>query len=182
MNSTSLDLSDQPRANSRSSLSATDIRHFARLHRLKLRLDECGDPIIPGRHGAIGEYSAGRFCACFHGVGAEPFSRLRAHRIRQALQHSIGHRITGTVGADEALFAFGPLDERVATWFVHALGIKRRRAVSLETAARLAQFSRSRRTIAGEVFHGAGATAECSTNPSPPATRVNPAVPSRSVG
>jgi len=47
---------NEPHANSHSSSSATDIRQFARASRLKWRLDECDDPIIPGKHGEIGEH------------------------------------------------------------------------------------------------------------------------------
>jgi hypothetical protein len=152
MHSTSPDTRNQPRTNSHSSLSATDIGQFARLHRLNWRLDDCGDPIISGKHGEVGEHGDGRLDACFHGEGPEPFSRLRANRIRQALQHSIGERITGTAGADEALFAFDPSNENHLAWFIRALGIKRKRRVTLQTLERLRRFRNSRQSLAGRPF------------------------------
>src|SRR5215471_271485 len=33
------------------------IENFAQQHRLKIRRDECGDPIIPGKYGHIFEWS-----------------------------------------------------------------------------------------------------------------------------
>jgi len=129
------------------------LRTFAVHHRLKVRLDSCGDPVIAGRHGEIGEHGDGRLNACFHGTGPEPFSRVRAGRIRRTLALDVGELISGDDGADEALFAFNCNDLKAARWFIDSLHIRRRRSVSPETAERLRQFARMRKTIAGRPLH-----------------------------
>jgi len=129
-----------------------EIIKLANDRRLRIRRDDCGDPIIPGQHGEIGEHGDGLLNACFHGKGAEAFSRLRARRIRRALTSGLGTLISGCDGADEALFTFARTDGKAVKWFIEALGIRRCRSVSPEVAARLRQFARMRRGIAGEAF------------------------------
>ncbi len=131
------------------SLALGVLRTFASHHRLKVKFDGCGDPIVLGRHGELGEHGDGRLNACFHGKGAEPFSRARAGRIRRTLALDVGELISGSAGADEALFAFEWTDRKAATWFIDSLRIRRRRSVSPGTAERLRRFARMRQTLAG---------------------------------
>ena len=129
-----------------------EIKKLAHDRRLRIRRDGCGDPIIPGPHGEIGEHGHGLLNACFHGKGAEAFSRLRAQRIRRTLAGGFGTLVSGCDGADEALFAFSRADAKAVEWFIRALGIRRRRSVGPEVAARLRQFARMRQGIAGKTF------------------------------
>jgi hypothetical protein len=125
-----------------------EIIKLANDRRLRIRRDDCGDPIIPGQHGEIGEHGDVLLNACFHGTGAEAFSRLRAQRIRRTLAGGFGTRISGGEGADEALFAFARTDAKAVKWFIDALGIRQSRSVSPEVAERLRHFARKRRGIA----------------------------------
>ena len=131
--------------------STVGILHtFASHQRLKVKLDACGDPIIPGRHGEIGEYGDGRFIACFYGMGPAPFSRVRASRIRRTLALGVAELMSGSEGNDEATFVFDDANSRASEWFIEALGIRRRRIVSPETTARLRQLAKVRQTSTGE--------------------------------
>jgi len=141
-------LSESAQISPRSAVGA--LRTFASNRRLKVRLDECADPVIFGRHGEIGEYGDGRLAASFHGIGPASFSRARASRIRRTLTLSVGDLVSGGRGSDEAVFAFNGSNSAAGDWFVKALGIRRRRSVSPETAERLRQLARGSRTSAGE--------------------------------
>ena len=134
-----------------------EIARLASDRRLKVKRDDCDQPIIPGQHGEVGEHSEGLLHACFHGKGAEAFSRLRAHRIRRTVAGGFGTLVTGGDGAAEALFTFSRADAKAVEWFIQALGIRRRRSVSPEVAARLRRFARARQGIAGEASQPRGA-------------------------
>lgn len=41
-----------------------DIREFAQLHKLRWRLDECGDEIVPGKLGHFYQHNDGRIGLC----------------------------------------------------------------------------------------------------------------------
>jgi hypothetical protein len=137
-----------------------DVRSFAKHHRLKCRLDNCDDPIIRGKYGEIGEHGDGRLNACFHGVGAEKLSRVRAMRIRETERSGLGSRISGEPDGDEALFAFDPNDVTAAEWFIKNLGIKRKRRISSTTAERLRSFNRLRQSPAGRPLRHASSIAK----------------------
>src|ERR1017187_1767041 len=93
---------------------------FASHQRLKVKLDACGDPIIAGRHGEIGEYGDGRLHASFHGIGPAPFSRARASRIRRTLALGVAELISGGAGNDETTFVFNGENPNAVEWFIEA--------------------------------------------------------------
>jgi hypothetical protein len=126
---------------------------LASRERLKVKMDECGDPIIHGRHGEIGEHGDGRLNARFHGAGPQPFSRAPPSRIRCALALGAGSLVSGGDGADEAQFVFDA-NSSAGECFLRALGIPRRRTVSPETAERLRRFARMRKTHRREAASG----------------------------
>src|SRR5271167_52245 len=87
---------------------------FAAKHRLKITLDDCRDQVIRGKHGDLSDFSDGEhLCATFWGNGPR-FSRLRARRIRLALEGGYGQPWCGSIGDDEAVILFSPSDERSA--------------------------------------------------------------------
>lgn len=149
MNSTTTCTSDRPR-------NAISLQSFAEKYRLKITRDVCGDQVVLGRHGDICDFGddlhlCGTFCACGSG---KKFSRLRAGRIRQALQENFGQRHQGGIGGDEAVVLFSPTDQRSAQFFIRALGIRRKRRVSPDVAERLRGFRR----IAGTALHAVATT------------------------
>lgn len=139
-------------SNPRSKASPLEI--FAQRHRLKLRRDSCGDQIIVGKYGDVADHGDGEnLLVAFWGNGPK-FSRLRASRIRRALEESYGQRHAGGVGGDEALILFSPDQPRSAQFFIRALGIRRKRRVSPDVALRLQGFRR----IAGTALHAVATT------------------------
>ncbi len=100
------------------------LAEFAATYRLRISRDECGDLVIAGRFGEIGEYDRDHLYACFHGEQ----SRTRAHRINAALRRNIGRAVVK--GTDEALFVFVGEDDRFSRWFIRTLGIRQKRILS----------------------------------------------------
>jgi hypothetical protein len=110
---------------------------FAERLRLKITLDDCRDQVIRGKHGDLSDFCDGEhLCATFWGNGPG-FSRLRARRIRLALEGEYGQPWTGGIGGDEAVILFSPSDERSAAFFIRALGVRRKRRVNPEIIERL---------------------------------------------
>lgn len=141
---------------SNASPKASPLQIFAQKYRLKITLDDCRDQHVLGRHGDICDFGddlhlCGTFCACGNG---QKFSRLRASRIRRALEENFGQRHQGGIGGDEAVVLFSPTDQRSAEFFIRALGVRRRRVVSPDVAERLRGFRR----IAGTALHAVATT------------------------
>ncbi len=121
------------------------IERFAQRHRLRIGRDDCNDAIVSGRHGDIIEFGDGkRLIASIWGYGS--FSRTRAARIRKAITEQFGERIAGSLGGDEATFAFDPTDDRASTFFLSALRIKTKRRTTPALLTRLAQMRLRART------------------------------------
>jgi hypothetical protein len=129
---------------------------FAGRHRLKITLDDCHDQIIRGKHGDIGDFCDGeRLVATFWGNGPG-FSRLRARRIRLALEGEYGQPWAGGIGADEALILFSPNEERSAIFFIRALGVRRKRRASTAVIERLGSYAKRSKTTSGRALQAVG--------------------------
>jgi hypothetical protein len=115
-------------------LKTLGLREFAKLHRLKTSLDDCGDPVIRGKRGQIYEWGPGRLAAMFS--PARPSARQWASA-RRAMQGS-GFRLVKNGDLEGTqLFEDGTAEQvRLA---VRILGIKRRRKLSPEQAAKAAE-------------------------------------------
>lgn len=128
---------------------------LAAKYRLKVSLDGCRDQVIRGKHGDLSDFCDGEhLCATFWGNGPR-FSRLRARRIRVALQGEYGQRWVGGMGDDEAVILFSPTDERSATFFIRTIGVRRKRRVSSEVIARLRFLAKLSKTTAGRALQAA---------------------------
>ena len=112
------------------------IRESAARFRLVVAVDECRDYVIRGKHGDISEYGSGLLSACFCGPTA---SKTRTRRINLAIRDGIGK--VQARGDDEAQFVLNPADETHVTWFIWALGIRRKRQIAESQKARLRQLS-----------------------------------------
>jgi len=135
-----------------------DIRAFAEKHRFKPEKDACGDPLIAGKHGDIGEYDDSRLCACFWGTDA---SKTRNRRIRATADAHIGQLIQR--GDDEAQFAFDPADPVAAQWFIRSLEVCPKRVISIEHRERLHRLSEAHSPIRKRPQSAPGASVEART-------------------
>lgn len=133
---------------------------FAARHRLKITLDDCHDQIIRGKHGDLSDFCDGEhLIATIWGNGPR-FSRLRARRIRLALECQYGQCRAGGIGADEALILFSPNEERSATFFIHALGLRRKRRVNADVIERLGSHAKRAKATSGRALQTVETMAE----------------------
>ncbi len=104
--------------------------NFAKRERLKIRLDECGDPIIKGRFGHFDDNRDGR-------IGVV-LIRKTGHW-KQKLKQLCGKvdPICHVEGDTEAVFLATIEQREFLTLAIRALGVKRKRRVSEQTAERL---------------------------------------------
>jgi hypothetical protein len=120
------------------SKSSDLIERFAQKHRLRIGRDDCNDAIVFGRQGDISDFGDGvRLIVSLWGHGS--FSRTRAARVRKAITEKLGERISGSLGGDEATFAFDPTDERASRFFLSALRIKPKRRTTPAMLKHLSQ-------------------------------------------
>jgi hypothetical protein len=131
---------------------AMTIKEFAELYRLKVKRDECGDPIIPGRFGHVYEHSdtdLGVYL-CFGSVRKYNFAakRLRAHGCIQRQD-----------AETEGTLLFVPTTG-MSRLVLRIAGIKRRRIMSeaqkrsLDKARQASPLILGRRSRAPEAVHG----------------------------
>jgi len=129
-------------------------RAFAAKYRLNVQQDACGNPIISGKHGDIGEYGDGRLCACFW--GGNP-SKTRSRRIAATANAHIGQLIQR--GGDEAQFAFDAADPIAARWFLRTLQLRAKRSIGQAHKDRLHRLSEAYSPIRRRAQSAPGATA-----------------------
>ena len=116
------------------------LKDFAERHRLKLKFDECGDPIILGRPDQtnIYEYSldGSRFGVMFMTDGKKA-PRTQLWRKFQSTCLAAGMTPL-QVGDAEGSFLFDPADDRQARVAIKVTRAKARKQVTLERRAALA--------------------------------------------
>lgn len=138
--------------------SATDgvpqhLRQTADVYRLRLRRDECGDPVIFGRRGQLYPYDNSL-------VGVLVFCRNKTAwtHVRKKL---VAAGFTLLQNCDtEGTATFDPQNPKQVNLAIRVAEVKRKRRVSPETAARLTSFAKARRGIAAEALLGARTIAE----------------------
>lgn len=115
------------------------MRAFAERHRLRVRRDEAGEPVIPGRDGLIYEYGSGRLAVMVAGTSPEPLTpgpRLRwAYRRRACL--AVGMALVQD-GDDEGVLTFDPASREQVRVALRVAAVKRRRRVPAPTPAQVA--------------------------------------------
>ena len=128
----------------------TALESLAERYRLKIRRDECGDPIIPGRRGHL-YCDAGRLCLMM--LNARP---VQPRRLRELVRNLLGD---GTFWqGDISRTPEGRRAQDLQAWglppkaAIKLAGVKRRRVLSeSQTAANTARLAASRQAgrIAG---------------------------------
>lgn len=119
-----------------------NMESFARAHRLKVRMDGCGDRVIPGRVGEIAAYDSKRLQVIYmpDPQGRYPLRPVRWTN-RKAKLSAAGCEIHQDCdGEGSALF--DPGDQAQARVAITVAGIKRKREAS---PAQLAVLARARR-------------------------------------
>ncbi len=98
---------------------------FAEKYRLRVRRDECGDPIVPGRFGTISEYGEDVFALIFLAdANDKDRDNILRSRIRRALAAGLQ---PSQVGDYEAVLLFEGNDQAQVRAAMKLAGIKRRR-------------------------------------------------------
>lgn len=114
----------------------TIIEAFAERNRLRTKLDEFNDPIIPGRYGQIYDYEDGKRLGVIY-IPVEPdvtpsnWNRLRTELLAAGCQIK-------NDGDGEGIALFDPANPKQARLAIRVAGVKRIRALSpaqLEAAA-----------------------------------------------
>jgi hypothetical protein len=120
--------------------------------RLRVRRDECGDPVIPGRTGQLYVHDDSLLGVLVFLPSKRAWSHARKRLLVAGFTLFQDCDIEGTAG-------FDPRNRAQVDLAIKVAGVKRRRRISRETAARLASFSKSRRSIAGTALLVAGTSA-----------------------
>ena|SRR5215469_4955739 len=126
------------------------INAFAEKRRLKMRCDECGESIIPGRQGQIYKYDGAELGVMF----MAPRGRWRPkmwNKFRKAAL-AIGMTLRQN-GDSEGCLSFDPANDAQAKLAVKIAGVRPKRRVSPEEIARLVTvgFKASRHTVEGHL-------------------------------
>lgn len=117
-----------------------DMREFAHKFRLKTSRDECGEVIIPGKHGQIYEWGPGIFGCLVMAKSTRYWNATRRKLIAsgfRAIQN----------GDTEGTALFNPQDVGQAGLAMKAVGSKRKR--DLTEAQKAALVKRLRRSLQG---------------------------------
>jgi len=105
---------------------------FALKHRLRVRRDECGDEIIPGKFGQIYEYAKGLFAVMYmpDPEGKRP-AKSKQWTNRRNWMLAAGFKILQDCDG-EGTASFDPHDQQQVNLAIRVAGIKRRRVLSEE--------------------------------------------------
>jgi hypothetical protein len=109
------------------------LKAFATKHRLKIKLDSCGDPIVQGKFGTIYEYSDELLGMTFM---PPPSASGRMWAAAQKAMLASGMRITQN-GDTEGAGSFDPNDAAQAKPALKLVKARAKRQVSPETLTRL---------------------------------------------
>ena len=123
----------------------TSIEHFANRHQLRVKRDEVGGKIIPGRLGHLYEYDGaviGLILISPNGDDLGLDNTLRA-RMRKALREGLELHLRGDY---ESIFLFSPENRQHARLAIRLIGCKRKRRAKLSpnflAARKHSQFQR----------------------------------------
>lgn len=108
------------------------LRKFADSQTLRVRRDEVGEPIIPGRDGLIFDYGNGLLAVTYLG------DSIRAWRSRRRECADSGMTITQD-GDTEGTATFDPTDEAQARVAITTIRARRRRVLSADHRAALVE-------------------------------------------
>lgn len=111
------------------------LQTFADRYRLRIRVDDAGDRMIPGRDGLLYDYGSGRL-----GVMVLDLTPRRWGNIRRRCE-AVGMELLQDGDAEGALL-FDPAAAAQAQLAIRVAHVKRRRVVSEATRQRLARLSR----------------------------------------
>lgn len=121
------------------------LKEFAQSHRLRIRIDGCGDAVIPGRASTGGggriedrshvyDFGGGRFGLCLMFATARKFGFSARFLDRAGIAAK-------QIGDTEGVFLFDPSNKAHVSIALKACGIKRRREAS---PAQLAALQKAR--------------------------------------
>lgn len=113
------------------------MRAFAERHRLRVRRDEAGEPVIPGRDGLIYEYGSGRLAVMVLDLTPRRWGHIRRQCVAGGME-------VLQDGDAEGSLIFDPTDDVQALLAIRAAHIRRRRVVSEATRQRLRRMSAER--------------------------------------
>lgn len=113
------------------------LKEFAQSHRLRIRIDGCGDAVIPGRiedRSHVYDFGGGRFGLCLMFATARKFGFSARFLDRAGIAAK-------QIGDTEGVFLFDPSNKAHVSIALKACGIKRRREAS---PAQLAALQKAR--------------------------------------
>ena len=111
-----------------------NIKQFANERRLKLRLDDCGDPVINGKFGHLYEYDDNELALCF--MPGKDTAHLWKARRATCVNAGMTLRQNGDV---EGCLSFDPRDKAQAKLAIQVVRCRVRRVATPEQIARLNQ-------------------------------------------
>jgi hypothetical protein len=121
------------------------LKEFSLAHRLRIKIDGCGDSVIPGRataggsriedRGHVYDLGDGRFGVCLLFATARKFG----HAAKLVAAAGFTPR---QIGQSEGVFLFDPTDSAQASAALKACGIKKRR---IPSPAQLATLEKARK-------------------------------------
>lgn len=130
-----------------------NVSEFSESRRLKVKRDDCGDPIIPGKFGHLFEYGAGVFGLVLEApADSTHFDRTLRRRKRKAIAAGFTLHQEGDV---EAILLFNPADPKQTRLAIRLVGAKAKRVPSpaqLHVLRRARQARRISRTHCAEAL------------------------------
>jgi hypothetical protein len=110
---------------------------FASTHNLKIRRDECGDPIVSGKHGHIYE-ADGRLGVCL--LDNRPSLPTKARTLLNLRRKALAAGFTPhQLGEAESILLFDPEDKEQASLAIRLVRAKAKRTLTPERRAALFQ-------------------------------------------
>jgi hypothetical protein len=131
-------------------VSSCHINEFAEKRRLKMRRDECGESIIPGRQGQVYEYGDGELGVMFTPPPTkdEPQGRWRPKKWSNFRKAALAMNMTFRQNGDsEGCLSFDPANDAQAKLAIKIAGVRPKRRVSPEAVSRLLAAGRTSRFI-----------------------------------
>jgi len=125
------------------------MQSFARVHRVRLERDKCGELIIPGKHGLIFDRGDGAwFGIALFDNPPEKSSKARTLLCQRKKALAAGLH-PQQLGDCESIFLFHPQDKKQCEFAFRLIGVRRRRRLSedhrrtLHAAGRATQYRAS---------------------------------------
>ena len=114
------------------------LEQFATTYNLRVRRDECGDLIVPAKHGHLYQADEGKVGVCFLDNPPSQASKGKAllSRRRQGLAAGF---VPHQIGEVESILLFDPKDDTQSSLAIRLVGAKQKRVLSPETRAILVE-------------------------------------------